>query len=57
MFETPSSTEYAYKKYFKPNYYVDIKKTYKKKLTALFKFYSSEMRKKIILGQRVICQH
>ncbi len=46
MFETPSSTEYAYKKYFKPNYYVDIKKTYKKKLTALFKFYSSEMRKK-----------
>ena len=30
MFETPSSTEYAYKNSFEPNYYIDIKKTYKK---------------------------
>ena len=45
MFETPSSTEYAYKNYFVPNYYVDIKKTYKKKIEALFKYYKIEMRK------------
>ena len=44
MFESPSSTEYAYKNSFEPNYYIDIKKTYKKKIKALFKYYKMEMR-------------
>ena len=46
MYETPSSSEYAYKNYFTPNYYVDIKKTYKKKVSALYKYYKSEMKTK-----------
>lgn len=48
-FETPSSTEFAItrnnKKIFNPNFYVDVRKTFKKKMQVL-KYYKSEIKKK-----------
>ena len=44
--EIPSASEkfLSRKKVFKPNYFINIKKTYKKKLTILNKFYKKELR-------------
>ena len=43
--EIPSASEklFSRKKYFKPNYFIDIETTYKKKLEILSKFYTKEL--------------
>lgn len=42
-FEVPSSTEWSVNPQFSPNFFVDVKKTFNKKIEAL-KAYKSEMR-------------
>ena len=44
--EIPSASDklLSKKKSFNPNYFIDIKKTYKKKLEILNKFYKKELR-------------
>ena len=47
FFEVPSATDYGYalsEKRFEPNLYINVKKTFKKKISAL-KAYKSEMKK------------
>lgn len=43
-FETPSSTEWSYGEKFSPNYFVDVKKVFNKKLKAI-SYYEKELQK------------